>query len=101
MVDALHPSRALFEGEKPFPVIPSCEHFAGSEKLIGKALELSQKLGTFDITMDCEDGAPTGREKEHAEMIVRMLRSDANARRMAGVRVHDHTHRHWKQDLDL
>ena len=35
--DASHPSRALFAGEKPVPVLPACEHFAGSEKLIGKA----------------------------------------------------------------
>src|SRR6478609_257692 len=77
MVDAAHPSRALFEGEKPFPIIPSCEHFAGSEKLIGKALEQQLKLGgVFDITCDCEDGAPAGREKEHAEMIVRVLKRD-------------------------
>ncbi len=96
-----HPQAALFEGEKPFPVVPSCEHFAGSEKLIAKALELQSQHGTFDITMDCEDGAPTGREKEHAEMIVGMLRSDANARKMAGVRIHDHTHGHWAKDVDI
>jgi citrate lyase subunit beta/citryl-CoA lyase len=96
-----HPQDALFEGEKPFPVIPSCEHFAGSEKLITKALELQAKLGTFDITMDLEDGAPTGREKEHAEMVVAKLRSDANGKKMAGVRVHDYTRAAWKQDLDI
>jgi citrate lyase subunit beta/citryl-CoA lyase len=97
-----HPHQALFEGEAPFPVIPSCEHFCGSEKLIGKALELQAKLGPlFDITMDCEDGAPTGREKEHAEMIVRLLRSPENKHKMAGVRVHDFTHPLWKQDVDI
>src|SRR5262245_38616894 len=102
MVDAAHPSRALFEGEKPFPIVPSCEHFAGSEKLIGKALEQQLKLGgVFDISCDCEDGAPAGREKEHAEMIVRVLKSDANKHKMAGARIHDHTHAHWKQDIDI
>jgi citrate lyase subunit beta/citryl-CoA lyase len=30
--------------------------------------------GVFDITMDCEDGAPTGAEKAHAEMVVRMAK---------------------------
>ena len=96
-----HPEEALFEGEKPFPVVPSCEHFAGSEKLINKALELQSQHGTFDITMDCEDGAPTGKEKEHAEMIVGMLRSDANVRKMAGVRIHDYTHAHWSKDVEI
>ncbi|MCS6985553.1 MAG: aldolase/citrate lyase family protein [Leptospiraceae bacterium] len=98
----VHPNEALFKGEKPFPIIPSCEHFAGSEKLIRKALELQEKLGPiFDITCDCEDGAPTGREKEHAEMIVAVLSSDANKYRMAGVRVHDYHSRYWKQDVDI
>lgn len=102
MSNAVHPNQALFEGEKPFPIIPSCEHFAGSEKLIQKAFELQAKLGgLFDITMDLEDGAPTGRERDHAELYVRLLKSDANSRKMAGVRVHDPSHAMWKQDVDI
>lgn len=97
-----HPQDALFSGEKPFPVIPYCEHFAGSEKLITKALEIQNKMGgRFDITMDCEDGAETGKEKEHAEMIVRIQNSEANALKMAGVRIHDYSNPHWKQDVDI
>ncbi|MCY7387724.1 MAG: CoA ester lyase [Burkholderiales bacterium] len=102
MTQLVHPSKALFVGEKPFPVIPSCEHFAGSEKLIGKALELQDKLGpVFDITCDCEDGAPAGQEKAHAEMIVKLLTSEANKYKMAGARIHDHSHPLWKQDVDI
>ncbi len=98
----LSPKEALFEGERPFPVIPACEHFAGSEKLIKKAFELQAKLGgVFDITMDCEDGAPTGREREHAEMVVDLQKSAANARGMAGVRIHDPAHALWRQDVEL
>ena len=98
----VHPSDALFKGEKPFPVVPSCEHFTGSEKLIVKALELQDQLGPiFDITCDCEDGAQAGKEKEHAEMVVRVLTSPANKQRMAGVRIHDYTHPAWKQDIDV
>jgi citrate lyase subunit beta/citryl-CoA lyase len=102
MTEPVHPDEALFRGEKPFPVIPSCEHFAGSEKLIAKALALRRELGPiFDVTCDCEDGAPAGREREHAEMVVRMLDSPANAHRMTGVRIHDPTHPAWKQDVDV
>ena len=102
MTRAVHPNDALFKGEKPFPAIPACEHFAGSEKLILKALELQDKLGpVFDVTCDCEDGAPAGREKEHAEMIVRVQASAANKHRMAGVRIHDWSHPAWKQDVDI
>ncbi|EPG67170.1 CoA ester lyase [Leptospira wolffii] len=97
-----HPKDALFEGEKPFPIIPACEHFAGSEKLITKALEHQNKLGgLFDITMDCEDGAQTGKEKEHAEMIVRIQNSELNKHNMSGVRIHDYTNAYWKQDVDI
>lgn len=99
---SVHPNEALFAGEKPFPVIPSCEHFAGSEKLILKALSLQDSLGPiFDITCDCEDGAASGQEREHAEMIVRVLTSDANKHKMAGARIHDYTHPAWKQDVDI
>jgi citrate lyase subunit beta/citryl-CoA lyase len=102
MSKLVHPNEALFKGEKPFPVIPSCEHFAGSEKLIVKALELQDKLGPiFDISCDCEDGAQAGKEKEHAEMIVRVLGSPANKYKQAGVRIHDYTHAHWKKDIDI
>ncbi|HEX5034470.1 MAG TPA: CoA ester lyase, partial [bacterium] len=97
-----HPNEALFAGEKPFPIIPACEHFAGSEKLITKAMELQNtKGGIFDITMDCEDGAPTGKEKEHAEMIVGMAKGPLNKHKMAGARIHDYTNAYWKQDVDI
>jgi citrate lyase subunit beta/citryl-CoA lyase len=97
-----HPNEALFGGEKPFPIIPACEHFAGTEVRIQKAFELQEQMGgVFDITMDCEDGAPAGAEREHAEMVVRMQNSDANEFNMSGVRIHDYTHEDWKQDIDI
>jgi citrate lyase subunit beta/citryl-CoA lyase len=102
MSQAVHPNHALFGGEKPFPVIPSCEHFAGSEKLILKALALQDTTGPiFDITCDCEDGAASGQEREHAAMIVRVLNSAANKHHMAGARIHDYTHPAWRQDVDI
>jgi citrate lyase subunit beta / citryl-CoA lyase len=98
----VHPNDALFGGEKPFPLIPACEHFAGSEKLILKALSMQDSIGpVFDITCDCEDGAASGQERAHAEMIVRVLTSDANIHKMAGARIHDYTHPAWKQDIDI
>ena len=97
-----HPMDALFGGEKPFPLLPTCEHFAGSEKLILKALGLQDTIGAvFDITCDCEDGAASGQERGHAEMIVRVLNSNANKHKMAGARIHDYTHPAWKLDIDI
>lgn len=99
---AVHPREALFAGEKAIPAIPACEHFAGSERFIMKALELQRALGPiFDITCDCEDGAEAGRERQHAEMVVDVLNSQANTHRMAGVRIHDHSHAHWRRDVDI
>jgi citrate lyase subunit beta/citryl-CoA lyase len=103
----VHPNEALFGGEKPFPLIPACEHFAGSEKLILKALSLQDSNNpnavgpVFDITCDCEDGAASGQERDHAEMIVNVLNSDANKYKMAGARIHDYTHPSWRQDIDI
>ncbi len=100
--NTVHPKDALFGGEKSFPLIPACEHFAGSEKLILKALSLQDSIGpVFDITCDCEDGAASGQEREHAEMIVRVLNSDANKHKMAGARIHDYTHPAWRLDIDI
>lgn len=102
MTDTNHPATALFDGKHPFPAIPVCEHFAGSEKLIRKALELQDTIGpVFDITCDCEDGAPAGHEREHAEMFVATLNASANRHRMAGVRIHDYSHPSWRQDVDI
>jgi citrate lyase subunit beta/citryl-CoA lyase len=98
----VHPGEALFKGEKPFPIIPSCEHFAGTEKLMLKAFRLQHDLGPiFDVTCDCEDGAAAGQERAHAELVVRLQNSAANQYRMAGVRIHDHGHPAWRQDVDV
>lgn len=98
----LHPNKALFGEEKDLPIIPACEHFAGSEKLIRKALALQEEFGpVFDITCDCEDGAPAGSEVEHAEMIGSVLSGNLNKHKMAGVRIHDYSHPDWKQDIDI
>ena len=97
-----HPEKALFPGEKPFPVIPCCEHFAGNEKMILKAFSFQEDKGpVFDITQDCEDGAPTGKEKDHALMIVSLTNSEHNVAKMAGARIHDYTSPYWKQDIEI
>ncbi len=102
MSKPVHPDVALFEGERPFPVLASCEHFAGSEKLINKAFGLQEELGpVFDITCDCEDGAQAGRETEHAEMVAALIMSPANKFSRAGARIHDYTHEHWRKDVDI
>jgi citrate lyase subunit beta / citryl-CoA lyase len=99
---ALHPSEVLTAGGRPFPALAACEHYAGSEKLIGKALQLQNELGPiFDITADCEDGAPAGGEIEHATMIARLLNAPENKHHRMGVRIHDAHHEFWRADLEI
>ena len=97
-----HPKTVLFAGEKPFPILPAVDHYAGSEKLMRKALELQKQLGPiFDITCDCEDGAHAGAEREHAEMAASVINSEDNLFNRVGARIHDVTHPHWRQDLEI
>lgn len=101
MVAVPHPDQALFEGSLPPPSMPSCEHIAGKQKLIEKAFAIQQKMGPlFDITCDCEDGAPTGHELEHAEMIATLIESKSNLFGRVGARIHDVTHPAWRQDIE-
>lgn len=96
-----HPRDALFGGRRPFPLLSACEHYAGSEKLMRKALRLqAEKNGAFDVTLDLEDAAPEGREAEHAQLVVDLLRSDENRHRRAGVRVHDVLHPAFARDVE-
>jgi citrate lyase subunit beta/citryl-CoA lyase len=97
-----HPTEALFEGEKAPPALSACEHFAGSEKLIVKAMALQREMGSiFDITCDCEDGAAAGNERAHAKLVASLITSDHNAWGKVGVRIHDPSHLSWQQDVAI
>mgnify|MGYP000679825421 CR=1 FL=1 len=41
MAEHAHPDQVLFQGEKPFPILPAVDHYAGSEKLMKKAEEMT------------------------------------------------------------
>lgn len=102
MSDRLHPRQALFGGAAPRAALAACEHYAGSEKRILKALEL-QASGAlpFDLTADCEDGAEAGREVEQAEMVAALVGSAHNTRDRVGVRIHDPGHPAWRRDVEI
>jgi len=105
MNNHLHPSEVLYAGNKPFPMLAACEHFAGSEKMLNKALQIQAELSVegrpvFDITADCEDGAPAGREREHAEMIAELIMSGENRFGRIGARIHAVSHPAWRDELE-
>jgi citrate lyase subunit beta / citryl-CoA lyase len=102
MTTPLHPDNVLFQGERPYPYLPACDHYAGTEKLMLKSLALQRQMGpVFDVTCDCEDGAPAGREREHAQLVASLIASAENAHDRVGVRIHDFSHPHWRHDLEI
>ncbi len=96
----MQPSQVLFQGEALPRALPVCDHYAGTEVRMRKALSLQAELGpVFDITFDCEDGAPVGKEVEHAQLVVDILLSPENQFNRVGVRIHDPSHPCWKSDV--
>ncbi len=95
----VHPRQALFDADEVAAPLPVCDHYAGVELLMRKSLELQAELGpVFDVTLDCEDGAPVGGEVEHAHLAADMLTSKLNRYRRVGARVHPVTHAAFGQD---
>ena len=97
----IHPRDALFEAEDLLPALPVCDHYCGVEVRMRKSLELQADLGpVFDVTLDCEDGAPMGGESEHALLVAEILLSGLNRHGRVGARVHPVGHPSFEQDLD-
>ncbi len=96
----MQPSQVLFQGEALPRALPVCDHYAGTEVRMRKALALQSELGPiFDITFDCEDGAPIGQEAAHAQLVASLLNSSENQFKRVGVRIHDPSHPCWKSDV--
>ncbi|GGC92620.1 HpcH/HpaI aldolase/citrate lyase family protein [Undibacterium terreum] len=98
----MHPSTVLFQDQLQPVFLPVCDHYAGSEKLMRKSMELQNDLAAiFDITFDCEDGAAAGNEAEHATLVASLINSEQNTFNRIGVRVHDIESPFFEQDLSL
>jgi citrate lyase subunit beta/citryl-CoA lyase len=97
----IHPRDALFDANEPHPApLPVCDHYAGVEARMRKSLALQAELGpVFDVTLDCEDGAPVGREAEHAQMAAELAMSSENVHGRVGARVHPVDHPAFAADV--
>ncbi len=99
-----HPRDVLLGSQAAGAVLPVCDHYSGVEARMRKSLqlqaELCEEFGTcvFDVTLDCEDGAPVGGEAEHAALVV-ALATLAGARARVAVRVHAVHHPAFAQDV--
>lgn len=62
--------------------------------------QMTQEFGTcvFDVTLDCEDGAPVGFEAEHARLVAGLALAAAPAARVAA-RVHAVDHPSFANDV--
>ncbi len=99
-----HPRDVLLGAQASGVSIPVCDHYSGVEARMRKSLqlqaEMTQEFRTcvFDVTLDCEDGAPVGGEAEHAALVTELALSAAPEARVA-VRVHPVDHPSFQADM--
>ncbi len=97
----IHPRDALWGSEPLLPALPVCDHYAGTEPRMRKSLELQRELGpVLDVTLDCEDGAPVGREAEQAQCVAALVMSPLNQHGRVGARVHPFGHPAFEHEVD-
>ena len=101
---SVHPRDVLLGAQATSLDLPVCDHYSGVEARMRKSLqlqaEMTQEFGTcvFDVTLDCEDGAPVGGEAEHAALVTELaLAAPAHAR--VAVRVHPVDHPAFESDI--
>ena len=100
----MHPKDLLLGAQGAAGVLPVCDHYSGVEARMRKSLalqeEMTQEFGTpvFDVTLDCEDGAPVGGEAEHAALVVELALGAKPDARVA-VRVHPVDHPAFEADI--
>jgi hypothetical protein len=95
------PRAVLFEEGDAAADLPVCDHYCGVEARMRKSLALQAELGpVFDVTLDCEDGAPVGAEAQHATMVADLILSGENRFGRVGARAHPVDHPAFEADLD-
>ncbi|MGJ7490463.1 HpcH/HpaI aldolase/citrate lyase family protein [Variovorax sp. ZT4R33] len=99
-----HPRDVLLGAQAGAIVLPVCDHYSGVEARMKKSLalqaEMAEEFGAcvFDVTLDCEDGAPVGGEAEHAQLVTELALGAAAGLRV-GVRVHPVDHAAFDADV--
>jgi len=99
-----HPRSILLGAQAGAFSLPVCDHYSGVEARMKKSLqlqfEMTEECGTcvFDVTLDCEDGAPVGGEADHAALVTSLALGAAPEARVA-VRVHPVDHPAFQADV--
>ena len=102
-----HPRDVLLGAQAASLQLPVCDHYSGVEARMRKSLQLQadmmQEFGAcvFDVTLDCEDGAPVGGEAEHAALVTELAlaATAANTQARVAVRVHPVDHPSFEADM--
>ena len=100
----INPREILLGAQAQAGFMPVCDHYSGVEARMRKSLQLQAEMieefgaCVFDITLDCEDGAPVGGEAEHAALVVALAATAGPGARVA-VRVHPVDHPSFEQDV--
>ncbi len=98
----MRPTEVLFLDKQKPVSLPVCDHYAGAEKFMRQSLLLQQELGpVFDITFDCEDGANTGNEAAHAQLVASIIAGAENRFERIGARVHDTGSSFFEQSIKI
>jgi len=101
-----HPRDILLGAQAAAGMLPVCDHYSGVEVRMRKSLQLQAEMAeefgacVFDVTLDCEDGAPVGGEAEHALLVTELVMSAPDGARV-GVRVHPVDHPAFEADMDI
>ena len=101
-----NPRDILLGAQAATRFLPVCDHYSGVEARMRKSLQLQSEMTeefgacVFDVTLDCEDGAPVGGEADHAAMVVELAALTSTKARVA-VRVHPVDHPAFEADMDV
>lgn len=101
-----HPREVLLGAQVKINMLPVCDHYSGIPSRMVQSLalqaELTEEFGTcvMDVTLDCEDGAPVGRESDHAELVADLISNSCENARVA-VRIHPIEHNAFDTDVRI
>ncbi len=103
-VSPAHPASVLLGAQAAVSRLPVCDHYSGVGARMRKSMELQAEMTAefghcvFDVTLDCEDGAPVGQEREHADLVASLARNAPESARVAA-RVHTVDHPAFANDM--
>lgn len=110
-----HPREILLGAQAQASALPVCDHYSGVETRMRKSLQLQADMAeefgacVFDVTLDCEDGAPVGGEIEQAHLVSELLRQSVPSSHVSlqqphlrrGVRLHPVNHPAFAEDVAI